>query len=95
MTEGGPLVRPNRVRIAGLDFAIATESSEDFTDEQDGQINHLTRLIRISNLIDDHKAREILLHEMLHGVDRAFGADLTEHQVTVLSRGIPRHGPRS
>lgn len=82
------MTTPSTVRIAGLDFAVAIETSEDFTDEMFGQIDHRRRLIRLSDRVTPEQHRATLLHEILHGVDTACDTELTEHQVSALSRGL-------
>lgn len=79
---------PDRVRIAGHDYAIALEDNEDFADANFGQVNHRTRRIRVNAVCDADQARATLLHEVLHAVDWAVDAELTEHQVSSISRGL-------
>lgn len=82
------MTRPDLIRIAGLDFTVHTEASEDFTDHLGGQIDYRKRHIRLSDWVDVEQQREILLHEVVHGIDSAYGGKLTERQVSVLSRGL-------
>jgi hypothetical protein len=79
---------PTSVRVAGLDFTVGIEDSEDFTDDLFGQVDYRRRRIRISDRADEVRQRETLLHEVIHAVDEAVDADLTEHQVTVIARGL-------
>lgn len=79
---------PNRVRIVGFDFDVVTEDSDDFTREYMGQLEPARLRIRVGAHLGPLQQRETLLHEVLHGVDMAVGADLTEQQISTISRGL-------
>jgi predicted transcriptional regulator len=85
---GATLDLPATVRISGLNFNIAVEDNEDFTDDLMGQYDHRRRLIRLSDRVTPEQQRATLLHEILHDIDQAVDADLTEHQVSSINRGL-------
>lgn len=77
---------PKSLRIIGFDFSVALEDSEDFSHM--GEVNRYTQSIRIKSDVEGGERQDTLLHETLHAISDAMGADLSEMQVAVISRGI-------
>lgn len=80
--------RPTTVRILGFAFTVTEEDSKHFTGTHDGSIEYGPQVITVAADVQGDRAREVLVHEVLHGVANATDIELTEHQVTALSRGL-------
>ena len=74
--------------ILGYDYAVLLATDDDEMDGYDGlhRSKRLEIIVR-ARLKDDAK-RETLLHEILHAIDEAFDAEMSETQVLRLSRGL-------
>lgn len=79
---------PTSIRVLGYTFTVRPEDSEDFAEHFNGEIVHSKQEIRVVASLGPDIARETLLHEVIHGIERATATDLSEEQVRAFSRGL-------
>ncbi len=78
---------PKKLNICGFKYTVEIREIDD--SNLYGQHNLSRCKILIANdVVSKQKQEHTLIHEILHAVDVAVGADLKEKQVTVLSRGL-------
>ena len=83
---------PGEVVIGGLTYTIRIDDSFSEAAETYATINHLTLNIRARNKdVSSQQMQKTLLHELLHGIDRVYGArknDLSEAWIDSLAHGL-------
>ena len=83
---------PDKVRIAGVDYAI--EYKERLIDTEShvalvGQIDYDNAKILIEPTVQDKQSQcRTLLHEILHGLERHFKLDFEEDEIDNLANGL-------
>lgn len=82
---------PGSVRIAGINYVVEQErGSEALETKNSGRINHETATITLDQNEPDWRKRKVLLHELVHGIERHFGNGLehTEEHTEALESGL-------
>jgi hypothetical protein len=68
-----PIERPTSVRLGGLTFPITYEGS-NLENRLIGAISLNDVKMFVSNDVNGERQKEIVLHEILHGIDHIIGA---------------------
>jgi len=79
------------VRVLGYEFAVEQRPLSDplLADEgRKGACNHSRALIAVADSLAPDVKAETVLHEIVHAVEHATDADLSETQVARLARGL-------
>lgn len=77
---------PKKLRFMGQVWSIEAEEIEEIDGEKYVGLHELSmRSIKIHPGQVAASAGEVLLHEVVHVIDRACGLDLTEHQISGLA----------
>ena len=82
---------PEYISIIGKKFKVTLINKEDNTSlgiEEDGECDYTTQEIKIRKVGGPDYIKDTIMHECLHGVENAFGLDLSEKQVTRLATGL-------
>jgi hypothetical protein len=86
------MIRPRSIRVGGLDLPVAfVVGLESF-----GEFDADSRVIRIRAGLDPPVAASTMLHELLHAIDDAHGARISEHATRAIECGLVaalRHDP--
>ena len=80
------------VRVAGLDLPVVVTVGLEAFGEYDAE----ARVIRIRAGLDPPLAASTLLHEVIHAIDDAYGARLSEQATRAIEAGLVsalRHDP--
>ena len=80
--------RPESVRVLGKTFTVTLEPARALNRLEVGLCDEHTQTITVLEGLHPEDERETLLHEVLHAVDHAMHCELSEHQVSALSRGL-------
>lgn len=79
----------SRVHILHKNYTVSEcDNLHDEKSELLGHINYLTQAIELRSDASPDEKRVTLLHEILHGVDKAWGLRLKERQVEVLATAL-------
>lgn len=85
---------PETVRILGFEWAVkqgnreAVKSSPFYESGNLGACDRVGLEIHIASDLSDGRKTEVLLHEVIHAIDYAFGLDFEEPQVDRLAHGL-------
>ena len=93
MASEGTLLRPFRIRIIGKDHAIdyLPSGHDDLKEGDDtfaGRIDHERQRVMIEEGQTLDSEQDTLLHEVMHGVERAMDLDLEETKVRRMATGL-------
>ena len=79
----------NKVQIMHKGYTVSERDNlHNAKYELLGEINHLTQEIALRSDVSPEDKRVTLLHEILHGVDDAWGLRLKERQVDMLAKAL-------
>lgn len=80
---------PTTIRISGVDHSVTYETATTKLGRGlFGCIDHGSAEITVDGTLKEFMIRKVLLHELIHGVSQAFGADLTEEQTIAMENGL-------
>lgn len=77
----------NEIKVAGIVYPIENRTGNDLTGLL-GYTDLNNAKIVISSQYPVNMQHQTLLHEILHAISYAYGADLTEQQVDSLAKGL-------
>lgn len=78
-----------RVHILHKNYTVSEcDNLHDEKSELLGHINYLTQAIELRSDASPDDKRVTLLHEVLHGIDEAYGLKLKERQVDMLAKAL-------
>ena len=75
------------IRIAGILYQVKSLSPEEMQGLI-GQADFNGQEIRINNTVTEQTKKIALVHELLHIIDHAWAAGLTEQQIVKMSHGL-------
>ena len=80
---------PERIQVAGIDYAIAIDTNELANKEAVADCSNLLKRIRLRRNLSEQVLGAALIHEIVHAVDFEFlGDQLEEKQIIPLANGI-------
>ena len=81
---------PDKIRIAGHDYAVKTVHSDDAMEPSNlGRCDHHNLRITIETNGPEVGQRQTLLHELIHAADKRYGGNkLAEEQVLAMENGL-------
>lgn len=79
----------NDVRIAGINYTIDVCDPSQMQDGgRLGEADFNRQAIRVNNTVTEQTKQIAIVHEVLHMIDHAYGAGLTENQIVILTHGV-------
>lgn len=76
------------LKILGQIHTIKIEDEISRSNLLNGMIDHDNQIIYIRKSLPDEKKKEVLLHEVIHGISEALDMDLKEEAVQMLARSL-------
>jgi hypothetical protein len=81
------------VKIGGMTYRVLYANEAQFERMGDdstylGQMVHLKGLLLLNANACPQQQEETFLHEVIHGIEKSYGLELEERDVTALSSGI-------
>lgn len=77
---------PSSVKIAGITYQVREVEVVNKETYLFGEINYITQVIKIDSSLTQERKRQVLMHEIIHGVLEVLGLDeLNEDEKVVQS----------
>mgnify|MGYP000929838193 FL=1 len=76
------------LKILGQVHIIEVVDEISRSDLLNGMIDHDNQIIYIKKSLPEEKKKEVLLHEVIHGISEALDMDLKEKAVQMLARSL-------
>lgn len=76
------------LKILGQVYTLEVVDEISRSDPLNGMIDHDNQIIYIRNSLPEEKKKEVLLHEVIHGISEALDMDLKEKAVQMLARSL-------
>jgi len=77
---------PKKIKYMSYVYDVIETDAASFTANYDGYVRHDPPVITLSK--STGHINGVLLHEIVHIVDKYMDTGLTEHQVTVIAEGL-------
>lgn len=76
------------LKILGQVYTLEVVDEISRSDPLNGMIDHDNQIIYIRKSLPEEKKKEVLLHEVIHGISEALDMDLKEKAVQMLARSL-------
>lgn len=76
------------LKILGQLYTLEVVEEISRSDLLNGMIDHDNQIIYIRKSLPEEKKKEVLLHEVIHGISEALDMDLKEKAVQMLARSL-------
>ncbi len=76
------------LKILGQVYTLEVVDEISRSDPLNGMIDHDNQIIYIRKSLPETKKKEVLLHEVIHGISEALDMDLKEKAVQMLARSL-------
>jgi hypothetical protein len=80
----------NNVKIGYKDYKVNMKDHDIYVRGKEcyGEINYDEETISIGCKFNENQIKATFIHEIVHGIDDMYGADLKEKQVEMLGNGL-------
>ena len=76
------------IKIGCHEYEVQEVECVNKYETRNGEIDHIQRVIKIDKGLKDDDKREVLLHEIIHGLEEFMVLNLEEDDVTRLAKGL-------